>query len=92
MGGTVVEKLDKIERTDVQADEQLFGSCLAEIARTLWPSKTAINIAAAAGCSERAAEFYLSGQRDWSGDAIAAIVSEILQRHKMRNVKVVPRR
>jgi hypothetical protein len=29
----------------------------------------------------------LGGQRDWSGDAIAAIVAEILKRHSMRNVK-----
>lgn len=82
----------EIVRTDVRQDEQVFGSCLGEVARTLWPVKTAANIAAMAGCTERAAEFYLSGQRDWSGDAIAAIVSEILKRHAMRNVRVTARR
>lgn len=80
------------ERPIVETDEQLFGSTLSQVARTLWPQKTAANIAAAANCSVRAAEFYLAGDRDWSGDAIAAIVSEILKRHQMRNVKVVARR
>jgi hypothetical protein len=80
------------ERSIVDADEQLFGSTLSQVARTLWPQKTAANIAAAANCSVRAAEFYLAGDREWSGDAIAAIVSEILSRHRMRNVRVTARR
>jgi hypothetical protein len=79
-------------RTVDRDDEQVFGSCLGDVARLLWPAKTAANVAALVGCSERAAEFWLSGQREWSGDAIAAIVSEILRRHSMRNVKVVPKR
>lgn len=66
----------------------MVGSVLADIAATLWPKATAPNLAAAAKCEVRTAERYLGGQRDWSGDAIAAIVSEILRRHSMRNVKV----
>lgn len=95
MHGTLqgrVDKSVKIDRTAVRQDEQLFGSTLADIAKTLWPHKTAAQIAAAVGCSERAAEFYLAGDRDWSGDAIAAIVSEILKRHQMRNVRVTARK
>lgn len=75
--------------------EQSFGevnSVLSSVARMLWPAKTAANIAAATNCSVRAAEMYLAGDRDWSGDAIAAIVSEILKRHQMRNVKVTSRK
>lgn len=86
-----VAKAVEILRTDVQEDEQLFGSVLADMARMLWPTKTAAHIASAAGCSERAAEFYLAGQRDWSGDAIVALVTELLKRHQMRNVKVLKR-
>ena len=85
-------RASEYERSIVDSDEQVFGSVLSEVSRTLWPHKTAANIAAAANCSVRAAEFYLAGQRDWSGDAIAAIVSEILKRHAMRNVKVTARR
>ena len=78
-------------RSIVEEDEQLFGDAISAVARTLWPTKTAANIAASANCSVRAAEFYLAGERDWSGDALAAIVSEILKRHAMRNVRVVKR-
>ena len=78
-------------RRFVGRDEQMFACVLSDVARTLWPAKTAANIAAAANCSVRAAEFYLAGKRDWSGDALAAIVAEILKRHKMRNVKVKAR-
>lgn len=69
----------------------MVGSVLSDIASTLWPRNTAPNLAALVGCSVRAAERYLGGQRDWSGDAIAAIVAEILRRHSMRNVKVTAR-
>lgn len=69
-------------------DDHLVGSVLSDIARTLWPTDTAPNIAAVVGCSVRAAERYLGGQREWSGDAIAAIVAEIMRRHSMRNFKV----
>jgi hypothetical protein len=66
----------------------MVGDVISEIASTLWPTNTAPNIAALCGCSVRAAERYLGGQREWSGDAIAAIVGEILKRHGMRNVRV----
>lgn len=82
------------KRAIAGAYEQSFGaagSVLSSIARTLWPHKTAANIAAASNCSVRAAEMYLAGDREYSGDAIAAIVSEILKRHALRNVKVVRR-
>ena len=46
------------------------------VARALWPRKTADHLAAKAGCSERAAKFYLAG-RDWSHQAVRAIVTEI---------------
>lgn len=76
------------ERPIVDDDERMFGCTLSQISRMLWPQKTAANLAACVNCSVRAAEFYLAGQRDWSGDAVAAIVLEILKRHKMRNVRV----
>jgi hypothetical protein len=66
----------------------MVGSVLSDVAAALWPTSTAANIAAVVGCSVRAAERYLGGQREWSGDAIAAIVAEILSRHKMRNVRI----
>ena len=69
------------------------GDVLSEISkRALWPENTAPNLAALCGCSVRMAERYLGGHCEWSGDAIAAIVSEILRRHAMRNVRVAARK
>ena len=81
----------KTARNDLRADEETFGSIFTDVARLLWPSKTAAHVAALVGCSERNAEFWLSGKQKWSGDAIAAIVAEILRRHSMRNAKIVSR-
>lgn len=78
-------------RPDDRETDQLVGSVLSEIARTLWPTNTAAHVAALVPCEVRSAERYLGGQREWSGDAVAAVVAEILKRHKMRNVKVVAR-
>ena len=72
--------------------DQLVGSFLSDIASTIWPTNTAANLAAEIGCSVRAAERYLGGQREWSGDAVAVLVTEILKRHQMRNVRVAGRK
>jgi hypothetical protein len=88
------ERNSESKRSIVEHSEQSFGevaSVISQVARTLWPRKTAVHVAAASNCSVRAAEMYLGGQREWSGDAIAAIVAEIMRRHGMRNVKVVKR-
>ena len=83
----------EIGRQDCRDKDAPLGDVLAEIAReVLWPKNTAPHLAALCCCSVRTAERYLGGECDWSGDAIAAIVSEILRRHSMRNVKIVPRR
>ena len=75
----------------VQPTDQMVSDVLSDVARTIWASKTAENLAACIGCSVRGAARYLSGEREWSGDALAAIVAEILRRHAMRNVKGVAR-
>lgn len=72
--------------------DQLVGSVLVDIAYVLWPTDTAPNLATRSGCTVRAAERYLGGQRDWSGDAVAGVVTEILSRHAMRGLKVSARR
>lgn len=95
MGSTSV--VPRSEHTEI--DRQVWrdtdtsdGDVLSDIAkRLLWTENTAPKLAAAAGCSTRMAERYLGGHCEWSGDAIAAIVAEILSRHKMRNVKIRPR-
>lgn len=79
-------------RHDRRETDTSVGDVLSEIAkRTLWPENTAAHVASAAKCSVRQAERFLGGHCEWSGDAIAAIVSEILKRHAMRNVRVMKR-
>lgn len=48
------------------------------IVRALWPDKPALNLAQRIGCSERAANFYITGERKVSAHAVAVIVNEML--------------
>lgn len=48
------------------------------IVRALWPDKPALNLAQRIGCSERAAQFYIDGDRKPSARAIHAVNAEIL--------------
>lgn len=80
------------DRTGIRPTEHLFGSIFGDIARLLWPHKTAAHVAAAVGCSERGAEMWLAGDREWSGDAVAVLVAEVLKRHHVRGVKVAARK
>lgn len=79
------------DRPDCPVTDQMVGSVLKDIAVALWPENSAANLAAIVNCNVRTVERYFEGSREWSGDAIAAIVSEILKRHSMRNVRVVAR-
>lgn len=88
MHGVIGGKLEKIDRPSGLETDHLVAPVLNNVAAALWPVSTAANLASHVGCSVRTVERYLEGSRDWSGDAIAAIVAEILARHKMRNVKI----
>ena len=48
------------------------------IVRALWPTKPALNLAQRIDCSERAAQFYIDGERKISARCVQAIVNEIL--------------
>jgi hypothetical protein len=48
------------------------------IVRALWPDKPALNLSQRIGCSERAAQFYIDGERKPSARAVLAIVGEAL--------------
>lgn len=92
-----VARATKTVRPDDRETDQLAGTVLKDIAYMLWPEYTAQCLADEIGkargleCDPRVAERYLGGQRDWSSDAVAVIVAEILKRHAMRNVKVKAR-
>lgn len=94
VSGVARETRIEIDRPDDRDTDRLAGTVLKDIAYMLWPEYTAQCLADEIGkargleCDPRVAERYLGGQRDWSSDAVAVIVAEILKRHAMRNVKV----
>lgn len=93
-----VDEAQKIDRPSGLDPDHLVAPVLNEIAAALWPKNTAASLASLIVGPDgkhpavRTIERYLEGSREWSGDAIAAIVAEILRRHSMRNVKIVPKR
>lgn len=88
LSGIAVERATESDRPVGRATDQMVENVLADVAKTLWPKNTAPNLAATCGCEVRSAERYLEGSRAWSGDAIAAIVAEIMRRHGTRNIRV----
>lgn len=91
MSPTAGRRSVEIDRPIEPATDQMVENVLADIAKTLWPKNTAPALAVEIGCEVRSVERYLEGTRAWSGDAIAAIVAEIMRRHHMRNFKVTIR-
>lgn len=72
-----IESARAIERTLMQGTARLCSSPFGRACKGLWPHKTAEQLAAAVGCSVRAASYELSGEREPSGRSIAAVVAEI---------------
>lgn len=97
LSGAARECATEIDRPLGSATDHLVADVLEDVAKALWPKNTAACLAAkiigpnGKSPDPRSIERYFQGTREWSGDAIAAIVAEILSRHKMRNVKVRPR-
>lgn len=57
-------------------------NAFAIAARALWPRKTAAELAYRANVSERAAKFWLSGDRDPSIDALMVVLDEMRPRKR----------
>lgn len=81
--------VNHFEAADIDLPLRRNNSVLSEVAKLLWPTKTAAELAALVGCTERAGEHWIGGTHEWSGDAITALMSEVLRRHSMRNFRVV---
>lgn len=86
-----VARATETDRPFVSATDQTVENVLAAVAKTLWPTNTAPNLAHEIGCEIRTAERYLEGSRAWSGDAIAILIAEIMRRHSTRNIKIKSR-
>lgn len=57
-------------------------NAFAIAARALWPRKTAAELAFRANVSERAAKFWLSGDREPSIDALMVVLDELRPRKR----------
>lgn len=55
-------------------------SPFGKAARALWPRKTAAEFAYRGNVTERAAKYWLSGEREPNATIIAAVVNEITRR------------
>jgi hypothetical protein len=62
-----------IDRPQVRFAEKNFG----RVVRALWPHKTAAELAARAGVTQRTAEFWLAG-REPSAAALVAVIHELM--------------
>lgn len=91
VSGAAPSRAKENDRPIGSATDQMVEDVLTDIAKSLWRKNTAASLAAELGCSVRTVERYMEGSREWSGEAIAAIVQEILARHRMRNVRVTSR-
>lgn len=47
------------------------------VVRALWPEKPALNLAQRIPCTERAAQFYIDGERKPSARALVVVMDEI---------------
>jgi hypothetical protein len=66
-------------RASKNPKEQLFSeNRFGTVVRALWPDKPALNLAQRIGCTERAAQFYIDGERKITARAAAVILVEIL--------------
>jgi hypothetical protein len=71
--GFTGEKFSPQPRED--PSKQKFGM----VCRALWPERTAFNLARRGGFTERAAQYYIDGERKPSWHAIRVILDEIME-------------
>lgn len=80
--------MERFESIEVQTSkiprERLFNqrtivrrSKFGIVVEALWPDKPALNLAQRIPCSERAANFYITGERKPSARALVVIMDEI---------------
>jgi hypothetical protein len=59
----------------LQSGANNFGT----IVRALWPDKPALNLSQRLGCTERAAQLYIDGERAVPAPAILVIITAALE-------------
>jgi hypothetical protein len=78
-----VAEQSEIERNIVHGNARLCsGSQFGKVCKTLWPFKTAEQLASRVGCTVRTAAYEISGERHPSAQSILAVVTEITPKWK----------
>ena len=77
---TAGEAAREIERRLRQGTDKIVSRKFGAVARVLWPSKTAAELAVIAGADERTAARWLAGEFEPPAIVIAAIIVEITKR------------
>lgn len=67
----------RAQPSTISQEQSAKSGNFGTIVRALWPNKPALNLAQRVGCSERAAQFYIDGDRKPSARALIAIMREI---------------
>lgn len=81
-----VEEQRKIERAIVQGAAQLCSPIFGRVCKAIWPLKTAEYLAAAVGCSVRAAAYEISGEREPSAESLVVVIRAIVPKRKKRGL------
>jgi hypothetical protein len=75
-----VREAREIERTLVQGNARLCSPIFGRVCKIIWPHKTAEQLAAAVGCSVRAAAYEISGEREPTARTLAIVMVEITKK------------
>lgn len=67
----------KIERAIVQGNARLCSPTFGKVCKTIWPIKTAEQLASQVGCAVRTAAYEISGEREPSALSILAVMIAI---------------
>jgi len=71
------EKTVPLAQSKFQASSAV-SNAFGKVCKTLWPVKTAENLASRVGCSVRAAAYEISGEREPCARSIAVVVNAII--------------
>lgn len=70
----------EIKRNVLQGTAIICSPTFGRVCKTIWPHKTAEQLAAEVGCSVRAAAYQISGEHPPSDQAMLAVINRIFKR------------
>jgi hypothetical protein len=77
-----VAEATKIERAIVQGTAQICSPIFGKVCKTIWPTKTAEELASRVGCAVRTAAYEIAGERDPSVQSLLVVMSEMVPKRR----------